>query len=191
MVALPLGGLFVLAWVWLSHTAWQDIGYAKPKNWILTIIWGIVFGILFKLAMKIVVLPLLGADPINHAYHFLRGNKAILPAATWTMFAAGFGEETVFRGFMFERLKKLIGPGYVAKVFIVLFTSAWFGLSHYYSQGWPGVEQATVTGLAFGTIFAVTKNIWMIMTAHAFFDLTALVIIYRDMESYVAHLIFR
>ena len=107
------------------------------------------------------------------------------------MLAAGFGEETVFRGFMFERLGKLLGERLTAKIFIVIFTSAWFGLSHYFSQGWTGVEQATITGLVFGTIFAVTKNIWMIMIAHASFDLTALAMIYWDMESDVAHLIFK
>ena len=191
MVALPVGAILVLIWVRLSHTRWHEIGYEKPGSWIITIIAGIIFGVAFKFLMKAVAMPLLGADPINHAYHFLTGNRAILPAAIWAMLAAGFGEETVFRGFMFERLGKLLGERLTAKIFIVIFTSAWFGLSHYFSQGWTGVEQATITGLVFCTIFAVTKNIWMIMIAHASFDLTALAMIYWDMESDVAHLIFK
>ena len=58
--------------------------------------------------MKAFLMPLLGADPVNQAYHFLVGNRALLPQGVWAMLAAGFGEETVFRGYAFERLGKLL-----------------------------------------------------------------------------------
>jgi len=48
-----------------------------------------------------------------------------------------------------------------------------------------------LTGLVFGTIFAVTGRIFMLMVAHAAFDLTALAIIYWDLETKVAHLVFK
>ena len=54
-----------------------------------------------------------------------------------------------------------------------------------------GVEQATIVGLVFGTIFAVTGRIWMLIVAHAAFDLTALAMIYWNLESTVAHLVFK
>ncbi len=140
--------------------------------------------------MKAIVMPLFGADPINQAYHYLAGNTAMLPAAIWATLVAGFGEETVFRGWMFERLGKLFGQGVWTKTLIVLLTSIWFGLSHYLNQGLIGVGHATIFGLVFGSIYAVTKRVWMLMIAHAAFDLTALAIIYWDLESDVAHLIF-
>jgi len=191
MVAIPVGAVLVLIWARLSHTPWREIGYARPRNWLVTIVGGILFGVAFKLLMKAIVMPLLGADPINHAYHFLAGNKSILPAAIIAMLVAGFGEETVFRGFLFERLEKLFGAGRASKIFVVLFTSLLFALSHYFSQGWTGVQQAAMTGLVFGTIFATTKNIWMVMIAHACFDLAALSIIYKNVESQIAHWIFK
>ena len=86
---------------------------------------------------------------------------------------AGFGEETVFRGYLFERLGKLFGAGAWAKVAIVLLTSALFGLAHYPEQGLAGVQQAAIVGLVFGTIFAVTGRIWMLIVAHAAFDVIA------------------
>jgi hypothetical protein len=73
----------------------------------------------------------------------------------------------------------------------VLITSAWFAADHYAVQGWPGVEQAAITGLTFGTIFAITGSIFLPMVAHAAFDLTALAIIYWNLESEVAHLVFK
>jgi len=45
--------------------------------------------------------------------------------------------------------------------------------------------------LVFGTIFAFTGRIWMLIIAHAAFDLTAYAIIYWSLESDVAHLIFK
>jgi membrane protease YdiL (CAAX protease family) len=191
MVSLPIGALLVLLWVRLSHTPWPEIGYVKPKSWITTIVIGLAFGVVFKLLMKAIVMPVFSADPVNHAYHFLAGNRSMLPAATWAMLMAGFGEETVFRGFMFERLHKLTGSGIFSKIFIVLFTSVWFGVSHYSNQGLAGVEQAVITGLVFGTIVAATRSIWLVMIAHAAFDLTALLLIYWNIETDVAHLIFR
>jgi hypothetical protein len=137
-----------------------------------------------------VVLPLLGADPVNHAYHFLAGNRAILPAAIWTMLNAGFSEETVFRGFLFERLGKLLGPRAGARLAILLVTSALFALGHR-DQGMTGMEQAAITGLCFGALYLASGAIWLPMIAHAAFDLTALWIIYAGLEERVAHLFFR
>ncbi len=191
-VVVPLGGALVLAWVWRSRTPWREIGYVRPKSWTRTLAVGIVFGIAFKFLMKAIVMPLLGADPINQAFHYLAGNRAALPGAVYSMIAgAGFGEETVFRGYLFERFGKLFGPGVRAKTLIVLLTAVWFGLGHYSLQGLAGAEQGTIVGLVFGTIYAVTGRIWTLMVAHAAFDLTALAIIYWNLESTVAHLIFK
>ncbi|MGQ0639826.1 MAG: lysostaphin resistance A-like protein [Gemmatimonadaceae bacterium] len=147
---------------------------------------------MLKLLMKTVVMPLLGADPINQTYHYLAGDTAALPAAIWSMVvAAGFGEEVVFRGFAFERLRRLLGWSTWAKALTVVVTATAFGAAHYSTQGLPGVQQATVVALVFGTIFAVTGRIWPLIIAHAVFDLTALAIIYFDAESAVAHFFFK
>jgi uncharacterized protein len=191
IVVLPIGAVLVLLWIWRSRTPWREIGYVRPRSWIGSLAIGVASGLAFKFLMKAIVMPLLGADPINQAFHFLAGNRAMLPAAVWAMLVAGFGEETVFRGYMFERFGKLFGSGVGAKASIVLITSVWFGLGHYSLQGLAGVEQATIVGLVYGTIFAVTGRIFMLMCAHAAFDLTALAMIYWNLESKVAHLLFK
>jgi membrane protease YdiL (CAAX protease family) len=190
-VVVPLGAALVLVWARWSRTPWREIGYVRPRSWIGGLAVGLAFGSAFKFLMKAIVMPLLGADPINQAYHYLAGNRAMLPAAVWAMFAAGFGEETVFRGYMFERFGKLVGSGVAAKISTVLITAIWFGLSHYAGQGLAGSEQATIVGLVLGTIFAVTGRLWMLMWAHTAFDLTALAMIYWKLETDVAHLIFK
>ena len=130
-VFVPLSAILVLAWAWRSRTPWREIGFVRPKSWAATVAIGIAFGIALKLFMKAIVMPLLGADPINHAYHYLVGNRAALPGMLYAVtVGAGFGEETVFRGYMFERLRKLLGSSAWAKTLIVLLTAGWFGVAH-------------------------------------------------------------
>lgn len=188
----PTGAILVLLWVWRSHTPWREIGYVRPRSWIATVVIGILFGIAFKFVMKAIVMPLLSADPVNQAYHYLAGNRAALPGAIYALtIGAGFGEETVFRGYLFERFGKLIGRNAVSKAITVVVTALWFGIDHYSVQGLAGTEQAVVTGLVFGAIMAVTGQIFLLMFAHAAFDLTALWMIYFNLEPKIAHLVFK
>jgi len=188
----PASGVLVLVWAWASQTPWRDIGYVRPTNWIGSTIVGIVLGVALKFVLKAVVMPLLGADPINNAYHYLVGNRAALPGVLFAVIVgAGFSEETVFRGFMFERFGRLFGRSVRATVAVVLLTSAWFAVAHYPDQGIDGVKQAACTGLVFGSIYAVTGRLWTVMVAHAAFDVTAVAMIYLDRESAVAHLFFK
>ena len=192
LIAVPLSAFLVLLWVMLSRTPWREIGYVRPKSWAREIAIGVVFGGLLKLVMKALVMPLFGAPPINPAFHYLAGNTAALPGILFAVIiGAGFGEETVFRGYMFERFGKLLGSSAGAKAAIVLITSAWFGAVHYPVQGLAGVEQAAIVGLVFGTIFAITGRICMLMIAHAAFDIVAVAMIYWDLESFFAHLVFK
>ena len=188
----PLSAVLVLVWVWLSRTPWREIGYVRPKSWIGSVVGGIAFGCAFKFLLKAIVMPLLGAPALNQAYHYLAGNKAALPGMIFTLIVvAGFGEETFYRGWMFERLGKLFGSSVWARTIIVLLTSVLFSVAHYPGQGLAGAEQALITGLVFGTIFAATGRIFMLMIAHTAFDLLALAIIYWNLEVDVAHLIFK
>jgi uncharacterized protein len=192
LLFLPLSAILVLVWASRSGTPWRDIGFVRPRNWTRGLLTGVIFGVAFKLVMKAVVMPLLRADPVNPAYHYLVGNTAALPAAAYTMIVgAGFGEETVFRGFVFERLGRLLGRGVWEKAGIVLISAVFFAAAHYPEQGLAGAEQAMITGLVFGTIFAATGRLWMLMCAHAAFDLAAVAIIYLDLETSVAHAVFR
>ena len=191
MIAVPVGAALVLGWRSLSRTPWRELGLARPDNWTRTVAGGLLFGVAFAFLLKAVVKPLLGFDPVNQPYHFLVGNTAMLPTAVWDMFVAGFGEELLFRGYLFERLGRLCGSSPHARLAIVLITSAGFGLDHYANQGLPGVGQGVIFGLVFGTIAMAARRIWPLMIAHTAFDLTALAIIYWDLETTVAHLFFK
>jgi len=187
----PLGTVLVLAWKSASQTSWRELGFVRPASWVRTTILGIVCGCALKLVVKALVMPLLGGDPINQTYRYLAGNSAAAATMGAYIVVASFNEETVFRGFVFERLGKLLPPSLLGKIATVLVSSAWFAAVHYLEQGLAGVEQAVMTGLTFGTIFAITHEIWIPMVAHAAYDFVAIAMIYWNIESTIAHLVFK
>lgn len=184
------GAMAAVAWIQLSETPWSAVGFTRPKSWARTVMSGVAIGVALKLLLKVIVMPLLGAPPTNAAYQYLVGNTAALPIMMFDVIAgAGFGEELVFRGFLFERLHKLVGETRSATVAIVVATSLLFGSVHYPTQGLAGAEQAFTTGLTFGAIYARTRRLWVPMIAHAAFDIVAVVIIYGGFETRLAHLV--
>lgn len=192
MVNGLVSATLVVLWVVLSKTPWREIGYVRPKNYALTIAGGVVFGAALKCFLNAVVMPLLGANPVNHSYHFLAHNSAALPGfLLLIVVSAGWGEETFWRGYLFERVRRIFGWGAGTRITAVLVTSALFGMAHYQGQGRDGVVQAIITGLAFGSIFAYTGRLAFVIIAHAAFDVVAVLIIYFDIETHIAHLLFR
>lgn len=192
LLFVPLSGLLVLVWASVSETPWRDLGLAGPKSWLTTIVLGIVFGVALKFGMKSIVMPLLGAPPVNGPFHFLAHNPAEIP---WMLYliiiGAGFGEEMMFRGWAFERFGKLFGDRWWVKVLAIVVTSAWFGQAHYGFQGIVGVQNATIVGLIFASVFAVTGRLFLLMIAHIAFDLAAYAMIYWEWETAVAHFFFK
>ena len=185
-------GLLVLLWAYRSRTPWRELGFAPQKGWPLTIAGGVLFGAALKLLHKSVILPLLGIEPVNPVYHFLVGNTLALPGMVFTVLvSAAFGEETFYRGYLFERIGKLLGGGARSKLVALVVSSSLFGAAHLVDQGRNGAVQAVIVGLVFGGIFAVTGRLWFLMIAHAAFDLTAVAIIYLDLETRVAHWFFK
>ncbi len=192
LVLPALAAGLVLMWAWRSRTGWSTIGFARPKGWAFVIVGGVLLGVALKLVMKSLVMPLLGAPPMNPAYHHLIGNApAASGLALEVIVIGGFAEETIFRGFLFERLGTLWGRGTGARIATLLFTSVYFAALHYREQGLAGAEQALFTGLVFGVLYLRLGALWMPMVAHAAFDLFAIAIIYWDLESTFAHLVFK
>ncbi len=192
-LAGPLvSALLVLAWARISETPLQALGFKAPRRWPVMLVAGVAIGTVLKFVAKALVMPLLGAPSTNVHYHYLAGNAAALPGIVAAiLISASFGEEVFFRGYLFERFGKRLGQGLAATVAAVLLSSVLFALAHYQDQRLPGVQQAAVTGLVFGAIFAWRRQIWPVMVAHAAFDLTAVALIYWNWEERVAHLLFR
>ena len=191
-VVPPFGAIAVIVWAYWSRTPWEQLGFSRPASWRWTVAGGLVLGVALKLTAKAVVLPALGAPPTNPAYAAFAGNAALLPQAVFlAVVMGGIAEEIFWRGFLFQRLRALLGDAPAARVAIVAVTALAFALAHYAEQGVQGVEQGLLTGAVFGTLFAATGILWPVMIAHAAYDLTAFATIYLGLETATAHLVFK
>lgn len=187
----PLRPTMPLLWAWRSRTPLAELGLVRPRSWLRTIGLGIIGGIVFKLLMKTVVMPLLGAPPENAAFQSLRGNTGMLATMLVAVtLGAGFGEELTYRGFLFERIRTLVGDSKRTGVICVIVTSLIFGLIHLPEQHLFGAVQALLMGLVVGTIYAWTRELWLPVILHAVFDVVAVIIIYCGLETRLAHLLF-
>ena len=191
-IATPVAAALVLLWTWLSQTPLKAIGLVRPGSWTKGLVAGVALGLFEKLLLKSLILPLLGAPAVNQTYHFLAGNpKRAIVFAVLAVFQAGICEEIVFRGYLFERLARLLGKSLLALIATVVITSALFGALHY-EQGFAGVANAAIGGSMSGTIYLLNRRrLFTVMVSHAVFDLAALVMIYWNFENVVAHLIFK
>ncbi|MGB3797568.1 MAG: CPBP family intramembrane glutamic endopeptidase, partial [Alteraurantiacibacter sp.] len=95
------------------------------------------------------------------------------------IFAAGFGEEVLYRGFLMDRLERL--PGLRGRGGAVLVIQALlFGLPHAY-QGWGGMVVTACVGLLFGFIRnRCGGNLWAVIIAHAAVDTIMMSLAYAD-----------
>ena len=181
----------VLLWVLFTRTPWRDLGFVRPKSWTLAIAGGVLAGLVCKLVMKAFVMPLLGAPDVNPNYSQFVGNTGALPGLIlYMIFVAGLGEELMFRGFMFERLGRLLGSSRNARIAMVLITATIFRVGHYPEQGYTGATQAFIIALMVGTYFAISRNIWPVIIMHATFDIFSVLIVYFGLESRVANFVF-
>ncbi len=195
IVASSLAGFIVtavliLVWAHYSETPLRRLGLGplpRPAPALL----GFALGVLLKLALKSVAMPLLGAPARNATYHHVVGNAAALPwLIASALISASVCEEIFFRGYLFERLGSLWGTGPLALSGTVVLSTALFALAHYPDQGVPGAEQAVMTGAVLGGLYAWRKQLWLPIVVHAGYDLAAIAIIYFDWEQAVARLVF-
>jgi len=187
-----VGAALAVAWILVTRTDWERVGFTASRHRAVSLAAATLGGVALKLVLKTVVMPLLHAPPTNAAYRFMVGNAAALPGMiAFVIVGGGFGEELVWRALPFDRVRQAFGWTSGVRIVTVVLTAALFAAAHLHEQGLAGAEEALVTGLVFGGVYARTGRIWPIMVAHASFDVAALLIIYHDLERPLSHAFFR
>lgn len=164
---------------------WRDIGLARPKSWLRTILlsFGAAVGALLAMvALQVIIQVIPGvemapADKSN--YDALGGSVPLLIlylAAAWTIVT--FGEEMIFRAFLTNSLVALF-PGRKSQwVFALIGSSIIFGLAHL-SWGLTGVLETTVMGLVLGSAYLLSgRNLWVTIIAHGLANTLGFVLIF-------------
>jgi membrane protease YdiL (CAAX protease family) len=83
-------------------------------------------------------------------------------------------EEIIFRGFMFTRIRKLLGNIKMNFVLSGFITSAIFGYYHL-QQGAGGIVHAFIFGIVTTILYKLFKgNLWYLIFFHAMYDTIAI-----------------
>ena len=112
----------------------------------------------------------------DHSWH-VTGEGILLP--TIKLIIVGIGEETVFRGWGYNLLKKVhsdtVSLIVSAFMFVILHWPAYFIKLFLYGQfSWPGMITQSVSALFCGLLFAVmlrrSGTLWNPIIAHVYYD---------------------
>ena len=92
---------------------------------------------------------------------------------------AAFGEEFLYRGFILENVRRILGGGNGAMVAAIIVQAALFGAAHAY-QGPVGMIPIAVGGVVSGLLYwAGGRRLWPLILAHGITDTIGLTIMFR------------
>jgi membrane protease YdiL (CAAX protease family) len=134
--------------------------------------------IIFAITISFIIIPLLcGADKSDVLGFKARSLAILIYYIVKNMVFVGMGEELVWRGYFYVRLKEITGSG----AWTVVISSILFGLWHYpVGQNILQVLMVTVLGLIYGLARLKIKNCSVLATgiAHGLHDTTNAVLSY-------------
>ncbi len=185
-LSLPLvAGLTILLIFGLQKLRGEgflELGLKRPASWSKTGFIGIglaafilILGIglqyllgLFELKQDSSDFKVFLADPLMFIYG--------LTAISW--FAAAFGEEVLFRGFLMRHLYRLFGSTNIAAGFAVVSQALIFASLHL-NQAIAGAIAAFMIACVLGAAFyKMGRNLWPLIIAHGVYDNAAFILMY-------------
>ena len=156
-------GLFVaiiLYVLFVERLPLSSIGFRKPGA--VDIVLGVLAGVVMFMGIGMIIMFVLPKFHMSLAHQL----KGLYATPLWfrllTVTRAAFAEETVFRGYGFERLTELTGSRTLAAVL----TWALFTMAHLSSWGWAQVIVAAFGGLVLTVLYVWRRNLWANIIAH-------------------------
>ncbi len=179
---LVVYALTVLAWLRLRGEPLGDYGLFMPASWpavfgvaVLTMLAMYTYMAWLNPYLMAALKPWIGTGVNLTRFDALKGNgRLYLEVLPMVWLSAGFTEEVLFRGFLFNRLLMILGRGPVPFVVAAMIQAALFSLGHIY-QGWPGVVQVAMISFFLLAASRVLKgNLWPAIVMHGLVDSLAL-----------------
>jgi uncharacterized protein len=179
-----LTGVLLATWrLRVNSQSWRTLGLRAPERWGRLALSVLALYLLIVVGMLAAVEPLVRVfdwPSLNIAgYAHVKGNPlqlARILVIAWT--TAAIGEELLFRGFLLDRIERMLGPGAVSATAAVALQAMIFGAAHAY-LGVRGVAAAMLVGVVFGSWFVLRgRNLWPLIVAHGLTDTITLLAIY-------------
>lgn len=146
---------------------WADLGLRRPRRWWvvpLLAAGGLVISVGLVVVLVLVVLPAIGAE-VPQVARTPTMQEDLAEYLFWAIpigwGTAALGEELLLRGFVLDRITKVIGSsGTGAVLAAIVLQAAIFGTLHAY-QGLGGVLLTGMAGLVLGLVWlAGGRNLW-------------------------------
>lgn len=185
LLPTPTIPLLIIAWIFLRLRGqrWHSLGLVSPRNWKLTLISAILIGASYQLADVFLIVPVLesviGTRIDLNQFDAIRGNFQLFVLSlvlAWTL--AAFGEELLFRGYIFNRIEALFGNMPRAWIVGSLASALLFGVGHS-AQGIIGVVDNVFLGLFISGLYLISgRNLWLPILMHGVIDTIGLSMLY-------------
>ena len=186
ITAVGMVAALLLSWFWLRRDgavaeAWK-LGPVKGWGRTIVVAAATTIAILGWFTLGNMALSALGLGTPAVAEVLGMVTKSHFHYVLWIVlvawFAAGFGEELLYRGFLMNRLQRLKGVG--ATVWgPILIQGAIFGISHGY-QSLSGVIITGVVGIGLGWLRTRTGSLLPLILAHMAVDTFSMSMAYAD-----------
>lgn len=196
----PISLAFTLATIglitWRRKESWSSFGLRRLRRW-----WSFPL-ILPQGLLAIIAILSIGAgtaylgdflgfwsvegdaEGVEARWGNIEGNLPVYLswlAIGWT--SAAFGEEIFFRGYLIDRIGKLLPDARWASFVAILIPALIFGIAHAYYQGIQGLVTTGMIGLALGVLYLLNKrNLWPNILAHGAVDTLAFTAMYLSLD---------
>ncbi|HEX2629306.1 MAG TPA: type II CAAX endopeptidase family protein [Chitinophagaceae bacterium] len=175
----PFTFLIIIAAV-LAWCEWRDgnlkgIGLDTKGNFITLITRVILLFIAVEIVMDFVVQPLVNkitGETVDYSTfnRLAHQTPKYFKYLLYTWISAAFGEEILFRGFVFRQLNIVMHGVKGKTIIIAILSSLLFALPHYY-MGPGGLIITFLFGLAFSIIYIRSGyNLWLTILLHGLID---------------------
>ena len=180
--------LFLLGFISLRLRGlrWRDVGFTRPRSWVIAIGVGVLAGICMEAIELFLTQPLIarltGKMPDLSDFADTAGNWKMLffwLALIWLLGA--LGEEIVYRGYLMDRVAGLFRNTRAAWIISLLVVSVAFGCAHI-DQGITGMIENVWNGLLLGALYLASgRNLSVPTIAHGVTDTIDLLLMYLHM----------
>ena len=180
--------LFLLGFISLRLRGlrWRDVGFTRPRSWVIAIGIGVLAGICMEAIELFLTQPLIarltGKMPDLSDFADTAGNWKMLLfwlALIWLLGA--LGEEIVYRGYLMDRVAGLFRNTRAAWIISLLVVSVAFGCAHI-DQGIIGMIENVWNGLLLGALYLASgRNLSVPTIAHGVTDTIDLLLMYLHM----------
>lgn len=175
------------AWLWLRRDGAlaQAFALQRPDSWPKSLTAAILAALAIQAWFQIggALLRSLGLPPVDTGLVMDAVTSGPGALALWIIavawFAAGFGEELLWRGFLLDRLLRL--KGIAGRTWLAIAIQAvLFGLPHAY-QGPSGLVVTGVVGILFGWLRTRTAwNLWPLIIGHGLVNTISMLLGYAS-----------